>query len=185
MRAFSILTCNLLIFAPLAFGNQLLSVQDKKPPQVILQAEQGGIYTNSQPWNSDTLKSQLHLLFYIDPDSHDINDHFTERLKKEAFGSDVLGSVAIVNMKASWKPNVLIRKVLGSKQREFPDTTYVLDMDKVLVKKWQLKDDNFNTLLFDEQGQVIFSRHGKLSEEDVEEFVNLVRSKSKQPQEQM
>jgi len=52
---------------------------------------------------------------------------------------------------ATWKPKFLITKILKSKQKKYPRTTYVTDKSKVLVERWGLLDHSYNVLVFGPQ----------------------------------
>jgi hypothetical protein len=60
------------------------------------------------------------------------------------------------------------------KQKEFPDTIYAKDKKKVLVKKWQLADDNSDILVFDKNGKLIYKKFGKLSPEEIQKVLALI-----------
>ena len=63
------------------------------------------------------------------------------------------GSVAVINMAATWMPNFAIQMKLESKQKDYPTTTYVKDMEKILVEQWGLADDSNDVLIFDREGK--------------------------------
>ena len=78
-------------------------------------------------------------------------------------------------MAATWKPNFAISSVLAKKQQQYAHTTYVKDYTKTLVTSWGLKDDGYEVILFDKAGKVLFRRQGKVTPEDTDLFVKLVR----------
>jgi predicted transcriptional regulator len=82
--------------------------------------------------------------------------------------------VAIVNLAATWLPNALIESKLKSKQKEFPDTTYVKDKKKVLVNTWKLADDNSDILIFDKKGKLIYKKFGKVSDSEIKSVISLI-----------
>lgn len=144
------------------------------PAKVVLDGDLGGRVTG-EAWSSEELKGKVHILFYVDPDESDLNEHVTEALKKADFSKDKFASVAIINMAATWLPNAAINMKLKSKQEDFPDTTYVKDMEKIIVKKWYLDDDNSDIVVFDKNGKVLFSRDGKLSNNQVQQLLKIIR----------
>lgn len=144
------------------------------PKTITLSGDLGG-RLDGTAWSSDELRGKIYTLWYVDPDESELNNHATERLKKEEFPLEQVGSVAIVNMAATWKPNFAISSVLKDKQEEFPTTIYVKDYDSVLVKEWGLDDDNSDVVAFDQEGRVIFSKDGKLSDEEVEQLVQAIK----------
>jgi predicted transcriptional regulator len=120
-------------------------------------------------------------MFYVDPDEKALNDHVSDALKKAAFPLDKFGSVAAINMKATWLPNSLIERSLADKQKEFPDTVYLKDFKKVLVNRWDVADHNNDVLLFAPDGRLVFYRAGKLSEDDIRLLIETIKSNLPQP----
>jgi len=145
----------------------------KVPVSVSISGENGG-KTDGNAWKSSSLKGKVHIVFYVDPDKKELNEGLSKSLKKRHFDRSKYGSVAIVNLAATWMPNTLIESKLKSKQKEFPDTTYVKDKKKVLVKKWSLADDNSDILIFDKSGTLIYKKFGKLSKNEIAKVLALI-----------
>jgi YtfJ family uncharacterized protein len=143
------------------------------PPKVVLDGSDGG-RTDGSAWSSQMLKGKVHLLFYVDPDEKDLNEPLTQALKKRHFDRRKFASVAVVNLAATWKPDVIIEALLKKKQKEFPDTIYVKDKKSVLVKKWQLADDNSDILVFDKQGRLLYKKFGRLSDDEIVQLLALI-----------
>ena len=80
----------------------------------------------------------------------------------------------MANMAATWLPNFAINMKLKSKQEQYKSTVYVKDLDKTLVKKWGLSDDNSDVVVFGEDGRVLFSVDGKFTDAQVKEIVKVV-----------
>ena len=146
----------------------------EKPKTVVIEDERGG-RVDGLAWSSDTIRDKVYVLFYVDPDEKSTNEEVTKRLKEEAFDRSRYGSIAIINMAATWMPNFAIESTLKSKQKEFPHTIYVKDKRKVLVKEWGLQDDSSDVLLFDKDGKLLFIREGKLSDSDIETLIKTIR----------
>ena len=143
------------------------------PPKVEISGENGG-RTDGTVWSSAMLKNKVHVFFYVDPDEKDLNDPLTQALKKHHFDRKKFASVAVVNLAATWKPNVIIEALLKKKQKEFPDTIYVKDRKSVLVKQWGLADNNSDVLVFDKKGKLIFKKFGKLSNQEIKSVLTLI-----------
>ncbi len=143
------------------------------PPKVVLEGKEGAKVDGSA-WHSDTLRGKVHILFYVDPDERKANEALTQALKKRHFDRKRFASVAVINMAATWMPNMVLESLLAKKQKEFPDTVYVKDKQKVLVKQWQLADDASDVLLFDKNGKLLYKKFGKLSDEEIEALVSLI-----------
>ncbi len=144
------------------------------PPTVELSGKYGEV-VNDGKFSTKTLRGKVYLVLYVDPDVRKLNDHFIEELKKQKFDKTKFGSVVIINMSATWLPNFVLNKILKKKQEEFPDTIYVKDYKKVFVKKWGLKDNDYNVLLFNKAGELLFYKSGKLNQQDIQKVIELIK----------
>ena len=147
----------------------------KKPQEVTISGENGGMAKDGSTWSSSSLKDNVFVMFYVDPDEKDLNEHYTKALKKFKKKNDLhFQSIAVVNLAATWKPNFVIEALLKSKQEEFPDTIYVKDKNKVLVKAWEVGDNTSNIIIFDKNGKVIFYKSGKMEDVDIKKSFALI-----------
>jgi uncharacterized protein len=148
----------------------------KTAPEITLSGDAGGRLDGSS-WSSSELKDKVHLLFYVDPDKKDLNNAFSDAVKAAGLDRSRFASVAVVNMAATWKPNFAINAALKKKQEKFKKTLYLKDMDKLLVSRWGLDDDNSDIVLFDRDGKVIFYHAGKVDEAMTREVIKLIKEK--------
>ena len=95
--------------------------------------------------------------------------HYTLHYRLRSY---ILG---VINIAATWMPNFAIQMKLESKQKEYPTTTYVKDMQKILVEQWGLADDSNDALIFDREGKVVFSVDGQLNPSQIEEMLQTIR----------
>ncbi len=144
------------------------------PPKIELKEKLGG-RLDGKPWSSEELRGRVHVLFYVDPDEKDTNNDASEALDREKFPGDKLQSVGIINMAATWLPNFAISSALKDKQKRYPTTIYVRDYKKVLVDAWKIADDSSNVLAFDKNGRLIFRKDGKLTAEEVQRLIKIIR----------
>lgn len=63
---------------------------------------------------------------------------------------------------------------MKSKQEKHKSTVYVKDLEKILVKKWGLNDDDSDVMLFGKDGKVLYSVDGKFTDTQVKEIVKTV-----------
>jgi len=145
----------------------------KVPPAVSIEGKDGGKLDGSA-WHSSMLKGKIYTVFYVDPDERDLNNPLADALKARKFDRKKVNSVAIINLAATWIPNVILESLLKKKQKKFPDTIYVKDKKKVLVNKWELADDNSDILIFDQKGKLIYKKFGKVSEKEIKEVISLI-----------
>ena len=144
------------------------------PKEIVLSGENGG-KLNGESWNSSEIKGKVFALFHVDPDEADLNNGASEALKAKDFDKQKYGSYALINMAATWLPDFALEMKMESKQKEYPDTIYVKDLDKILVKEWKLADDSSNVVIFDRQGKVIFSVDGKLNQVQIDSMLQAVK----------
>ena len=144
------------------------------PPKVVLKGNLGGRIDGTQ-WSSEELISEkVIVLFYVDPDESELNNHVSDALKAENYPKEKYGSIGMANMAATWLPNFAINMKLKSKQEKHKETVYVKDLDKTLVKKWGLSDDNSDVIVFGKDGRVLYSVDGKFTDAQVKEIVKVV-----------
>lgn len=144
------------------------------PSKVILLAQDGSCLDGT-PWISTMLKDKVYVVFYVDPDKKDLNNALSDSIKAKNFSSQKFGSVAIINLAATWMPNRIIEAKLKEKQKKFTRTLYVKDKKKVLVNKWGLSDDNSDILIFDKKGKLIYKKFGKVSKSEIPEVIQLIQ----------
>ena len=144
------------------------------PPNVELKEQLGG-RLDGTPWSSAELQGKVYVLFYVDPDEKDTNNEASDALDREKFPSEKFQSVGIINMAATWLPNFAISSALKDKQKRYPKTIYVRDYKKVLVNAWKIADDSSNVLAFDKKGKLIFRKDGKLTAEEIQTLLKVIR----------
>jgi hypothetical protein len=142
---------------------------------ITLEGDSGGLVDQS-PWQSQSMLGKVRALFYVDPDFRNANENLKTALTKENYPLDKYGSVAITNLAASWLPNAVIKSSLEANQKKYPNTVYVMDKNKLLVKEWGLDDDAFNLMVLDQKGVVLWNKSGEHSDSDVAEVTKLIRS---------
>ncbi len=143
------------------------------PVEINIENENGG-RIDGTAWNSSMLKDKIYVIFYVDPDKKDTNNGLSEALKSKNYDLSKYGSVAIINLAATWLPNFAIESKLAEKQKLYPDTIYVKDKKSILVKEWELEDDNSDILLFDKDGKLLYSFAGKLDDTEIKKVLDLI-----------
>ena len=145
----------------------------KIPPQVTLSGDLGE-KIDGGTWNSSMIKGKIYILFYVDPDKRDLNNALADALQSRNFNKHKVDSIAVINLAATWIPNAILENILKKKQKKFPDTLYVKDKKKVLVKKWHLSDDNSDILIFDSKGKLIYKKFGKVTKSEIKSIIKLI-----------
>jgi hypothetical protein len=124
-------------------------------PLISLADDNGGYY-NGEAWDSSILQGKTTLLMYVD-----------------------FQILVIINLQATWKPIFMIRSFMKNKVTDFPKRTYVLDKNSVLVKKWGLTDNEYNTLVIDRESKVVYSHSGIWKKDEITQIDRLIRSQVK------
>ncbi len=146
-------------------------------PRISLEDDKGS-YANGDRWDSAMLQGKITMLVYFDPDEKSKGEIFMPTL--EAFERDLdykhFQILLIVNLKATWIPDLLIKAVINSQVKSYPQRNYLFDNNSVLVKRWNLNDNDYNTLVIDEESRVIYSHSGKWKEGEISIIDLLIRS---------
>ncbi len=116
------------------------------------------------------------LVNYVDPDESDLNDHFTDAMKKAKdqglLKDETYKGIGIADCKATWKPDALIRTIAGRKAKKY-NTTILFDYDATLRNAWGLKEDTANAVLLDKNRIVRMIVRGKVPESEVASIVQM------------
>ncbi len=166
---------NILCLACLLFSGSTLAqlALDQQPPIVSLTDKAGG-RVDGASWSSAELKGKVHILMYVDPDEVKLNAHVEDALAAESFLGDLVASVGVINMAASWKPNFAIDLILKRKQKKFPDTIYVRDMQRAVVSGWDLRDHSYHIVALDREGRLIFEAAGEPSATQIGQLIAVI-----------
>jgi len=146
-----------------------LQVGDKASDWSLPDAD-GTMYT-MQNWSGKVL-----LINYNDPDEKDMNEHFTEAMKKakdEGLLNDATyKGIGIADCKSSWKPDFLI-KSFGAAKAEKYKTVILFDYDASVRSAWGLKKDSANAILLDKNGVCRAIVRGRVPDDQVAVLVQL------------
>jgi len=116
------------------------------------------------------------LVNYNDPDESDLNEHFTDAMKKAKdqglLKDETYKGVGIADCKATWKPDVLIRSIGDAKAKKY-NTIILFDYDASLRNAWGLAEDTANVILLDKNRVVKAIVRGRVPDDQVEAIVKL------------
>lgn len=159
----------LLMVVSVSFAGEPLKVGDKAP-DFAFEDKDEKVFTN-KTWAGKVL-----LVNYVDPDEKDLNEHFTDAMKKAKddgllFDESYKG-IGIVDFAASWKPDFLIRSFAADKAKKY-NTIILFDYDAVMRESWGLKADTANAILLDKKGVVQYISMGRVPDEEVDRVVQM------------
>lgn len=130
----------------------------------------GNVFTMAN-WSGKVL-----LINYVDPDASDLNEHFTEAMKKAKdagrLTSETYQGIGIADCAATWKPNFAIRSIAGAKAKKY-NTTILFDYDGSLRQAWDLHKDTANVILLDKDRICRAIIRGRVPDDQVEKLVQL------------
>ena len=147
-----------------------LKVGDKAPDWSFTDGD-GKAFT-MQNWAGKVL-----LVNYVDPDEKDMNEHFTDAVKKAKDDgllreADYAG-MGIVDCKAApWKPDFLIKSLGAAKAKKY-NAIILFDYDASLRNAWGLKKDSANAILLDKNGVCRAIVRGRVPDDKVAVIVQL------------
>jgi predicted transcriptional regulator len=161
--------------ASLLLGVSLMALNVGEVPKTVTIADDnGGLVKDGSKWDSSSIKDKVLVLFYVDPDEKDTNNEFSDTLQAKKYDRSRFGSIGVINLAATWLPNFALDSALDKKQKKYPDTIYVKDKNKVLVKEWEVADDASNILIFSQDGKLCYYKSGKMSQEDIQNAIKII-----------
>ena len=144
-----------------------------KAPAWSFEDSEGRIYTMDD-WAGKVLQ-----VTYVDPDEADLNEHFTDAVKKAKDEGRLkeanFKGIGIADCASSWKPDFAIRAIAGRKAKKY-NTVILFDFDGTLRKAWGLKEDSSNVVILDRERVVRAIVRGRVPDDQVENLIQLEES---------
>jgi predicted transcriptional regulator len=123
-----------------------------------------------------TWPNKVLLINYVDPDEADVNEPFNDAMRTARKAGLLLNTeymgLGIVDCKATWKPDMLIRTIAGNKAEKYK-RTILFDYDAELRTSWGLKEDSSNVILLDKNHVVKYISRGKMNTDQIESVVQM------------
>ncbi len=114
---------------------------------------------------------------YVDPDESDLNEHFTDAMKKAKDDGRLNDAnykgIGIADCAATWKPNFAIRAIAGKKAKKYK-TIILFDYKATLRGEWGLKKDTSNIIILDKNRVCKAIVRGRVPDDQVATLVQLV-----------
>ena len=123
-------------------------------------------------FNMDFWQGKILLINYVDPDAFEMIEPFNDEVNR-LFSRDKCDGLAIVDCKATWIPNFLIRKVAAAKANKF-ETEILFDYDTELRKSWGLKENNNNVIVLDKDRICRAIVRGNITDKKQKELIQLI-----------
>lgn len=132
--------------------------------------------SDGKTFSMESWAGKVLLVNYVDPDESDLNDHFTDAMKKAKdqglLKDETYKGIGIADCKSTWKPDVLIRAIAGNKAKKY-NTVILFDYDATLRKAWGLSADTANAVLLDKNRRVRAIVRGKVPEGEIASIVKM------------
>ncbi len=133
--------------------------------------------SNKKEFSMESWAGRVLMINYVDPDESDLNEHFTDAMKKAKddgrLNSENYKGIGIADCAATWKPNFAIRAIAGRKAKKFK-TVILFDYKAVLRTAWGLKKDTSNIIILDKNRVCQAVVRGRVPDEQVATLVQLV-----------
>ncbi len=128
-------------------------------------------------FSMDSWAGKVLVVNYVDPDESDLNEHFTDALKKAKddglLSEKTYKGIGIADCAATWKPNFAIRAIAGRKAKKYK-TVILFDYDASLRNSWKLAEDTANVIVLDKNRICRAIIRGRVPEDLVPRLVQLV-----------
>ncbi|OGV53561.1 MAG: hypothetical protein A2017_20905 [Lentisphaerae bacterium GWF2_44_16] len=168
------------LLAVILFGFSLMSWggilnEGNKPGDWQLEDSGGKVF------KSEASSAKVLMVNYLAPEEADMNSHVTEAMEKAVregvLSQDECISMAIIDCKASWKPNCLIREFASSKIEKYKKAKIKLlfDYNASLRNNWGFEKGSSNIVIFDRNGICRAVIRGRVPEHKVNDLLALVR----------
>jgi predicted transcriptional regulator len=168
-----VIACLTVFLISSAAGAGELKVGERAP-DFTLQDPSGKAYTLEAP----EFRGKVLSVFYVDPDEADMNEHVSEALKKAADSGTLdrtyYKGFGITNLKATWKPNVIIKAIVKSKQEKYK-SIILLDYDFTILNLWGLKNDSSNLVILDKDRVCRYLYKGRIPESEIPGIISIIK----------
>jgi len=168
-KMFFVLTAVLFVFGASA---QAAELKADMPASNWSFADADGKAFTMESWAGKVL-----VVNYVDPDESDLNEHFTDALKKAKdegrLKEETYKGIGIADCAATWKPDFAIRAIAGRKAKKY-NTVILFDYDATLRNLWGLAEDTANVVVLDKNRICRAVVRGRVPDDLVDKLVKLV-----------
>lgn len=132
-----------------------------------------------QSWRSTKLTGKVRILFAIAGRSSakDLNAPLITAISAANFPENKYQTTTIINQSdAIWGTGGFVKSATEDSKREYPWSSIVLDTNGIVQKTWDLKKESSAVFVINKAGQVIFAKEGKLSTNEINTVILLVKN---------
>jgi len=132
--------------------------------------------SDKKEFTMESWAGKVLMINYVDPDKSDLNEPFTDAMKKAKDDGRLTDAgykgMGIADCAATLKPDFAIRLIAGKKAKKYK-TVILFDYDAVLRKAWGLKKDTSNIIILDKNRVCRAIVRGKVPDDQVEKLIQL------------
>ncbi len=163
----------LLVLTAVSFSLAQNTIKAGQPATPWQYPDSDGKTFTMESWAGKVL-----MINYVDPDEAEMNEPFNDMVKhaidvEKKLSRDYYKGFGIVDTKATWKPDALIRMIAGKKSKKF-NTTVLFDYNADLRTKWGLKKDSYNVVIIDKKRVVRAVYTDKMTDAQMKEGLELL-----------
>ncbi len=136
---------------------------------ITLNGDDGGL-SYGKEWKSSSLKDEVNLALCVDSDKQNLPKPLVAKLDSNNYSPDSLGVTFILNTIATGIPDFIIRNSVKKNAETSANIAYVPDRKILLVRKWNLIDDDINVLLMNASSKIIQKHYGKMTRDFINQF---------------
>lgn len=152
---------------------------NKNLPDLVLSEDKGG-NINGTEWKSSDLKNKLNIVFYVAPNQQDNVEPLLIKIDSAGYFLEYVKITLIINTEATWIPNGIIEGKVKGRAKDDTTKSYVLDKDEVLLREWNLSEDNPNIIVVDKSGKVIYFFKERLEKDFGNDLLKTIESEIKE-----
>ena len=132
--------------------------------------------SDKKEFTMESWAGKVLMVNYVDPDESDLNEHFTDAMKKAKDDGRLNNAnykgIGIADCAATWKPNFAIRAIAGKKAKKYK-TVILFDYKAVLRTAWGLKKDTSNIIILDKNRVCRAIVRGRVPDDQVATLIQL------------
>ncbi|MCQ1060920.1 YtfJ family protein [Photobacterium sp. ZSDE20] len=159
----------------LTVGDTLPAVKVADKGEITLQDDKI-VY---QDWNSEQLAGKVRVIQAIAGRSSAkaLNADLISAITAADFPDEKYQTTTIINQDdAIWGTGSFVKSSAEDSKREFSWSSMVLDANGTVHQSWQLAAEDSAIIVLDKSSQVLFVKEGKLSSQEIEQALELVKS---------
>ena len=157
-----------------------------KPLPEVAVEDNGQIYFKTKdqlaykPWSSKEVTGKVRSIYHLAASlsASKINEAYTDELDKLKLPVDKFQTLTILNLDdAMLGTGPFVRSESEKNQRKYATTWFLLDADGKVRDAWGLTPDSSAVILVDQEGKVLMFKDGKLSPEEIKQFLETIKMK--------